>query len=316
MDTINQEWLNKNSLRAYPLSEDSPRCPTNGAGRRVPGYAVLPNYVIVDFNVTSMGDSTRTALCIRKIVFVGNTITFFFDYSNGGSLQPSVSVNLDNHRTNQSYRFEEVLHKKHYPHQSMTGTITLGDLSRLREDFPEGIYEYRQYDCVFEPTCMRISPVGVTSIRAVNSTTGYGIGPLVGTVRLVAGRNIRFAYDNTDGGAVITIHAEDGAGQQEEGCDCGSTRKVINTINGISANEITFSGGDCVSVATSGNVLKITNTCSKPCCGCAELAFINEKISSIQTAITRLTNYSETLVQHAMEFKTIVGPSENIVINT
>ena len=96
MDTINQEWLNKNSLRAYPLSEDSPRCPTNDAGRRVPGYAVLPNYVIVDFNVTSMGDSTRTSLCIRKIVFVGNTITFFFDYSNGGSLNPSVSVNLDN----------------------------------------------------------------------------------------------------------------------------------------------------------------------------------------------------------------------------
>ena len=316
MDTINQEWLNKNSLRAYPISEDSPRCPVSGSGRKIPGYAVLPNYVIVDFNATSLGDITRAALCISKIVFAGNTLSFFFDYSNGGSFGGSVSVNLDTHTTNKSYRFDVVTDRKNLPHQLITGSITIGDLSRLRDDFPEGIYEYGHFGCVFEPTCLRVSPVGVTAIRAVNSTTGYGIGPLVGTVRLVAGRNIRFSYDSSDGGAVITIHAEDGVGQQEEGCDCGSARKVINTINGVSAGDINFAGGDCVSIETSGNVIKLSNTCSKPCCGCAELAFVNEKISSIQTAITRLTNYSETLVQHAMEFKTLVGPSTNVVINT
>ena len=309
MDTLQLEWLNQNALRSYPIREDCGRIPHDSAGNLLSSELAIPNSLIVDF-VFSIPSEASPNVYVKKLSFVGDFINLSF--GSGDNVIGTVAIDLTSHVPNQAYPF---IGQGDY--EAAVGTVVLGDLSSLSRDFPEGQYNYTADQTVFEATCVRPSARGVTSLSIVDGTSGYIQKRLYGDVKLVSGSNIEFKYDAVRN--AVIINAGDGLGFTEE-CDCGGIAdRIIRYINGVSASAVQIAGDECVSVTTSDGVITISDTCSKPCCGCNELAFINDKISEIQTAISKIEHLVQECQAHQTAFDAVValdtalGGSSNVI---
>ena len=284
------EWLDQNSARNYPIRENAQRRPHTSGGEKLQEFA-LPNYVIVDF-VMTVGAGLSTDVYLMKFALLGDTITLVFGVA--GSVVASATVDVSKHTVNKGY---DLVCANDY--EDSAGCVVLGDISRLRQDIPDGVYNYTAEETTLEKRCIRPAIRRVTSLSIANDVTGYSTKKLRGDVKLIAGRNITLKYDHDRN--AIWINAEDGAGYNET-CECGK-RTTVKTINGISVENITLIGDDCVKVNTDGKTIKISDACSKPCCGCAEIDFINEKIAQINTAINKLDTYTQVLTTRLTELQ-------------
>lgn len=281
-DTFQLEWLNQNSLRNYPFLEGVQRRPVTQDGTLVSALAI-PNYVITDFIMT-VGSDVSSSLYLRKMAVVGDAVTFVI--GSGDGIAASVYVDAGTHVTNTGYQFSGI-----NDYADARGCIVVGDLVRLREELPDGVYNFTEDETRFEYRCVRPMLSSVSSIRIYDPTTDHYTKKLNGDIRLVAGNNISLKFDEEHNS--IVVNADSNEGYNDE-CKCGERTQVLS-INGISVNDITLIGDDCVTVTKEGHTLKISDKCSKPCCGCAELDFINTKIVQLHTAINKLDSYSSTL---------------------
>ena len=119
-------------------------------------------------------------------------------------------------------------------------------------------------------------------------------------MKLVAGDNIHIKYDVSRNAIIVSADPNSG---YTDGCDCnGEDLNVIRTINGISTENITIVGNDCIDVETEGNILKISDKCSKPCCGCAETAFINQTVNDLRSSVATLSANASALSNRITEF--------------
>ena len=72
----------------------------------------------------------------------------------------------------------------------------------------------------------------------------------------------------------------------------------VRRINGVapdSTGNVTIAGGDCTDVSVSGNVISISNPCSKPCCDDTSLADAQASLTLLEAACARLENYYQAL---------------------
>ena len=281
-DVRQVEWLNQNALRNYPFREDAQLRPHLADGTVLQRFA-LPTYAVTDF-VMAVSSDESVDVYLRQLAIVGDSATFVIGC--GDTDVASVHVDMSSHKPNDAYRFSGT-----GDYDDARGCIVVGDMDRLKGDLPDGLYSYSYDETAFEARCVRPTARRVSSISVYDPSTGYESRKLRGDVRLVAGKNIALRYD-ADRNA-IWLSAQDGAGYNDE-CDCGGST-TVKTINGISVDNVAIIGDECVTVTTQGNSIVISDKCSKPCCGCAELDFINEKISQINTALRKLETYSDAL---------------------
>jgi hypothetical protein len=289
IETRQIEWLNQNSLRNYPFAENAQRRPT--LGESYANDLAIPNYLIVDFVMTT-GDSVSTDLYLMKMVIAGDSVTFVI--GSGTEIAATVFVDTKSHVQNTPYVFHGI-----NAYDAARGCLVVGDVARFRSEYPDGVYNFSKDETIFEQRCIRPSARCVSSLSVYDSVTGHVSKKLHGDVRLVAGSNIALTYDESSNAIVVSADSNE---EYNEECKCGG-RSPIYTINGISAQDITIVGDDCVSVTKSGHTLKISDKCSKPCCGCAELEFINEKISQITTAVNKLDNYTTVMSTRLTELQ-------------
>jgi len=291
---VRQEWLDQNAGRAYPFAEDMARMPTDQYGN-VLGSAALPNYVIVDMIMTVPG-SALPRLYMSQLTYVGDLLTLVFRETAGDTIVASVSVDLHTHTPNKAYAVQGL--GSWYDAQ---GWVVVGHIDRLRDDLPEGLYTYPSTQTLLECRVVRPSARGVRSLRISNN--GNISDYLYDHVKLVAGNNIRLEYDADDN--AIWIHAEPNAGYREP-CPCDATElEPVTTINGINIGNVVIVGdGDCVNVRTEGNKIVISDTCSKPCCGCPELDYLNTTTKVIESSLGRLESYAQKLADRISAFTT------------
>ena len=284
--TTAAEWLNQNSQRNYPIQEDQGRAPfLNGVYVQ---DSLFPNFILVDALFTLPG-TTELRLYMSQFSFAGNMLAFVFSTTQG-EVVASLAVDRATHKPNTAY--------------GVTGSgswfdargwITIGDLGRLDEELPQGLYTFDKTQTLLEARCIRPAVRGVRSLSISN--LGSNSGFLSGHVRLVAGANIALRYDSSING--IWIDASPNAGYQEA-CACASvaSTNLVRTINGIPLQDVQIVGdGECVQVttnATSG-VITISDKCSTPCCGCPELEFLNSTIDTISASLNTLEKYSQQL---------------------
>jgi len=290
--TINQEWLNQNSLRAYPFKEDMRKVPVDSDGNLVEDV-VLPNYLIVDFILTMAG--TIPQVYLSQLAMIGNLLTFVL--SDGSDNQITVlSVDLSSHNPYDAYA---VIGTGDY--DDVRGQIVLGNLSNLSNDLAEGLYSFTLDAAEFEPSTVRPALRAVRSLRTVNE--GSESDFIYGHVKLLNGTNIQLTYlpaYNT-----IRIDAIDGTGLNEE-CECeeeiGQTN-IVRTINGIPLEDAIVTGdGQCVEVRAEGNRLVISDLCSTPCCDCPELEFLTESLKILEATISNLEGYAHQLHERITNF--------------
>lgn len=297
-DTFQAEWLNQNSLRNYPFLENVQRRPVFQNGSVVDELAI-PNYLITDF-VMTVGSDVSNALYLRKLAIVGDSITFVI--GSGDTIAASVFVDTTQHTTNKGYVFSGL-----NEYEDARGCLVVGDVERLRNDIPDGVYNFTESETRFEYRCVRPMIRSVSSMRIYDPLTEHYTKKMYGDIRLVAGDNISLKYDEAHNSIVINADSNEG---YNDVCECGQHTQVLS-INGISVNDITLIGDDCVSVTKEGHTLKISDKCSKPCCGCAELDFINTKIVQLNTAINKLDNYSVTLGTRLTELQSSYVQSDS-----
>lgn len=286
------EWLNENASRAYPFMENCRRRPDNGtSGEPLSDTYAIPNCAIVDFVVTVPADTHGRVFYLKTLVLAGGSATFVVHSAerDGSSDEnvASVTVGLMDGGQNVWQPFGGSGN-----YLDARGAIVVGDPEKLYSSLPDGIYTFQMSETMFEPRCVRPSIARVSAIRALNSGLVPVSKRLQGDVALISGSNVRLEYDEERN--AIWIHADSNSGYNEK-CNCAGESSRISTINGISADNVQIAQGDCIKVDVTEGVITISDTCAKPCCGCAELSYLNQKTSEISTSLNKLREFSEAL---------------------
>ena len=279
-------WLNENSLREYPFHEGCGLRPNDSAGTLVENGWTLPNCLVVDMSVTVAGSNADPFLYLGQMSVVGGSVTLAF-CDRDGERVISVYATKDSHAKYDSY---QVFGTGSY--EDARGVVCLGDLDEFFELTPEGLYTFSPDESRVEPSCIRFSSVGVRSVRAVDAS-GYMSQRLNGDLNLVAGDNIRFDYD-VDQNALF-VSADSNSGYSDD-CDSDSgSDRFVRSLNGIQVENVVIRGDECLNVTTDNGVITMSDTCAKPCCGCAETTFINQTINDLQTSVNTLSNNVSSL---------------------
>lgn len=288
-------WLNENSLREYPFHEGVGLRPCDTAGALVDGGWTLPNCLLVDLSVSVSGDAFDPFLYLGQLSVVGGGVTLVF-CDRGGNRVMALYVSADSHVKNSSYQVSGT-----GSFSDARGVVCIGDIDLFLEQTPEGLYTFLPEEAQLEPTCIKPSVAGVRSLQVVDAA-GLVSAEMHGDVRIVAGDNIRFDYDAEGNSLLISADADSG---YTEECDCDeSGLHYIKSICGIKAENVRIVGDDCVEVSAdkSSGIIKISDSCSKPCCGCAETTFINQTINDLQTSVNTLTGNVASLGDRLQSF--------------
>ena len=288
-------WLNENALREYPFHEGCGLRPNDSAGTLVERGWTLPNGLVVDLSISVSGANPDPFLYLGQLSVVAGSVTLVFCARNGERVL-SVYATAEGHVKNAAYPLAGT-----GAFMDARGTICLGDLTAFFDHTPDGLYTFSPEEAQVEPTCIRVAADGVRALRAVDAS-GYMSLRLTGDVSLIAGENIRFDYQ-PDANALI-VSADPNSGYTEA-CDCRDTNdKFVRSINGIAVEDVVLTGDDCIQVETDNGVIRLTDECSKPCCGCAETTFINQTINDLQTSVNTLAGNVSSLGDRLTSFIT------------
>ena len=289
-------WLNENSLREYPFHEGVGLRPNDSAGSLVENGWTLPNCLVVDLSVSVEGADYDPFMYLGQMSVVGGSVTLVFCDRQGARVM-SAYVTKDGHEKNSSYQMSGT-----GSFLGARGVVCIGDLDEFFGTTPDGLYSFSPSETMIEPTCVRPSSKGVRSLMAQDSSQ-YTSLRMTGDISLIAGENIRFDYD-PDANALV-VSADPNSGYVEE-CDCieGGKNRFVRSINGIVAERVNIVGDDCVDVSTDNGIIRITDSCAKPCCGCAETAFINQTINDLQTSVRTLSGNVSLLGDRLSTFVT------------
>ena len=279
-------WLNENALREYPFHEGCGLRPLDTSGSMVENGWSIPNCLVVDMTVSVAGSNPGTFLYLGQMSVVENSVTLVF-CDRGGERVMSVYATSSGHEANKAYQMHGT-----GSFMDARGVICLGDLTKFFDETPNGLYQFSPEETEIEPTCIRPSTVGVRSIKAVDAS-GYTSLRLTGDISLVAGENIRFDYKPDENALVVS--ADPNSGYTEE-CDCdASGQTCIRSIQGIAVEDVWITGDDCIQVSVDNGIIRMTDECSKPCCGCAETAFINQTINDLRSSVNTLAGNVSSL---------------------
>ena len=289
---INAEWLNQNSQRAYPFREDALRRPTVD-NAYADAYAV-PNGLVLDLVLATNFDVQPTVYMSALTLAGGAATAVIADASDGTVLATASAAVTTAEYTPVNFSGAGV-------HDDIRGTIVFGNLSRVADLLPDGIYRYEASETPFEARCCRPSAPCVSGIFVTNAAGSAKGARLRGDVALVAGRNVSLDFDEANN--AIIINADSRYAYNEKcGCETDDNRQEILTVNGVSAPHVEIEAGECVKVEKKDGRIIISDTCSKPYCGCAELTFLNQKTNNITTSIGTLEQFANQLHQSLNEF--------------
>jgi hypothetical protein len=301
----NLEWLNHNSQRSYPLAEDATKTDTTGTftlpddfllGLYLPVHAGL-DVDVENFFIASVSVSAN-----------GYNISIGYDDGTGSvAIVATAAINQSTHVPNMSYAlpgsgaFDDTV-----------GKIVIGVLDSINLQ-PAGQFAFDYAGGKLDADCIRPMIRGIQSIRVLNN--GELSAPVYGHIVLAAGSNFQITLNQVPGlPAEIRFDAVDGAGLTEDcSCEGGATAGPIMTVNGIGpdpAGNFQLNGSACLEITPVSNGLQLEDSCSSPCCGCAELEQITREIEIIGQNAQTLENFVNSLATKVETFSQVVLGSQ------
>lgn len=283
--TWNLQWLNHNSQRAYPLYEGATRTDQTGSFK-IPDSLILSLYLPVHAGLDVQPDK----FFVRSVAIFAVGLNVSIGYDDGTADPPLVAtavIPFSTHKEYQSYAmpgagdFDDTI-----------GKIVIGATTDLAS-LPPGQYLFTPDSGRLDSDCVRPMIRGISSITLVNSTERSS--RLYGDIELVAGSNMRLTPQTVGGQQQIRFDAISGEGLNDECvCDGDVDAPCIKTINGIGptpAGDFTILGSNCIDPQDLANGIKFVDTCSDPCCGCAELEAVTRDLEKFGESATTLNNY-------------------------
>jgi hypothetical protein len=287
----NLEWLNHNSQRSYPLAEDATRTD-------VTGTFVLPNdFLLALYLPVHAGlDVDVENFYIASVSVFATGYNISVGYDDGTASPPIVAtavISQAAHTPNASYALPGV-----DAFDDTAGKLVVGILDSIDLQ-PSGQFLFDYAGGKLDADCIRPMIRGVQSIRVRNGSELSA--PVTGHVILSAGSNFKLTLTQVAGlPSEIRFDAIDGAGLTADcACDTSAAAAVpILTINGLgpdTAGNFKLNGSQCLEIDPIANGLQLKDTCSSPCCGCAELEQITHEIEMIGVGQQTVANFVNQL---------------------
>lgn len=307
MSQWNLEWLNHNSQRHYPLTADSSRTDVTDS-------ITLPDDFLVGLDLPvspAMGMETGRFF-LHQLGHFASGFQLIFAYDDGTSYidVATAIIPADIGGRNKVFSLNGM-----YPFTDIVGSLVIGRLDSIAS-LPVGLFSFTLETARIEPQAIRPMIRGISSIRVVDANGNPG-EPLYGDIELVAGSNIQLSTVDSAGETRIIISALSGEGTIE-GCVCeGDAAKApcLQSINGIRPTpngNFTIVGDTCFGVVALSNGIKITDTCSKPCCGCDELEIITRELERINAERASIDAFVRELQTESRTFNmTVLGARLN-----
>lgn len=285
----NLEWLNSNSQRSYPLVETASKVDTTGTFT-IPDSLILGLYFPIHAGLVAFPE--RFYIRSLSVFSTGLNIVLGYWDNVSGITVASATIAFSSHS---EYKTYSLIGEGDF--LDCAGKIVLGKLDELGS-LPAGAYDFTYSAANVDSDAIRLMLRGVSSISLVNGTTTTK--RLQGDIAFVAGSNMLLESATVNGVTSITFNAIKGEGLTVD-CDCEDDDDIsscIRTINGTpptDGGDLSFVGDSCLSITTIANGLQLTDTCSKPCCGCTELEAVTTDLVRFGESATSLTNFLNRL---------------------
>jgi len=290
MKLINLEWLNTNANRRYPLCDDSDGIDDSDS-------FVIPKSFIVEIdlpiNISTNVDPAKFYIKTIGAYSTGYSVVVGCSTNDGEVDVATAQIPSATHTKNKAYVLGGI-----EPFDDTRGKIVIGDLGEINNQ-PAGVWLFSLSHTRLDTDVIRPLLRGVSSLIVVNGNQESI--PITGDIVFQAGTNVRLdTILVEDQDPVIVINAINGEGL-DESCICEGDRPPripILTINGIppdANNNFQVIGGDCVEIEETTNGIRITDTCSAPCCDCEDLEKITRKLEELNTQVATTQDFANRL---------------------
>lgn len=263
------EWLNANSVRAYPIMESASRVSLNGE-------ITLPNSLIVDARINAPHGHATGTFFVSHVEILPDRVAIDISYHDGTSATDvaTITANVGEHSRNQAYPFAGV-----GTNHAVMGVVILGELedavSRVL-----GSFSFESSSTEFEIGTLNISQPMIEYVSLVER--GLEIGRLGRVVKLRAGSNIRLTRLDAE-----TIRIDGISGENLDDCPAEPEAPPVLTINGAPPDadgNVELVGSECIQISSAGlHTIQFRDLCSTSCCGCSELSSLISSLDSLQT---------------------------------
>ncbi|RIZ71243.1 MAG: hypothetical protein D0530_04775 [Methylococcales bacterium] len=294
----NQGWLSQNSQRSYPISETASRFDITNSIQ-------LPNDFIVDMTLSvpcsSLVDTSAFYIINVAIFSLGIVVTLGY----AGEAVGVVSIPQAGFVRNSTYRLVGSGSL-----EDTAGSVTIGSISGLSSI--SGFYTFDLSGARIEPSVIRPDISGVSSLSVINGTEQSE--KLYGDIVLVAGQNVSFSMIPVTNTVRIDVQPTASL-VQKCACDTSGTAQCVTTVNGVppdTKGNILINNGECISIAndSANSELVVSDTCSKPCCGCNELSVIQTDLTLLQSQAATLQNLTNNLQANLTQLATAILASK------
>lgn len=297
---IHVEWLNANSTRAYPLSEEA-------TGMDVTDSFELPDNFIVDMvlPVHSTMNLDVSKFHILQVAIFGTGVSMTVGHN--GAPVATISVPVATFERNKTYYLQGI-----GEFTDVLGRAVIGSLDTILKS--AGSYAFDIDGGRIESSVVVPDIRGVASLCIVENNVN---GELIqGDIAFEAGRNVRLVRSDFGGVTTLTIDAIDGEGTIAD-CICDgdiAEREGIKTISGVGPDQdgnVELEGDDCLEVVPLADDYKvrIADSCSKPCCGCLELQTLRSDQERVRDEVLTMRNLAGRLEAVISAMQSIVAAS-------
>ena len=291
----NLEFLNWNSLRAFPFKE--------GARRETTNFKIPDDFLLdASFSVSS---DPELELYISKISTNSQTIILEIS-DNAAVVVGRFTLTVSSHTRNKTY----FLTPNEDQYIGASGRITVGSVSSILNQ-ASGVFSFALADTVFEMRTL------VPSIRKINRIVFHDAKKkpfsLTDSVELFANLNLRFAQDTGEEQQIVArLDAANTFGLSKT-CP---VLPCVRSINGVGPDDdglLTISGVDCVNVTEGVNTILIGDTCCQPCLGCTDLSTLTSRVVQVETDLLQLKEYYVNLGLVKDQLTTLINFNCNCV---
>lgn len=284
----NLEWLNHNSQRAYPIADWATKESTESRAIKLPDDFILA----LSIGVNSAHSIDIDGFYIKSVLVMDTGCSVILGYN--GTDVAITHVRASSEQITYTLTglgdFDDIV-----------GYIAINPNSSIMQGMA-GYYNFTREATCLEADCIRPMIKTISSISVYTDSFSKG-ETFYGDIIFRAGANMDIRVSkNEDNNSVIVFSAIDGSGFTEN-CVCAvdKERTPIKTINGVEADKdgniqiVGSTESTCLSISSEGNSIVLEDTCSVPCCGCAELDALYDNVKDVINGAATLRNAVENL---------------------
>jgi len=295
------EWLNANSLRNYPIRENSSRTDISGS-------FTIPNDLIVSAQFNYSRDYLAGQFYISKIIVSDKTVKIFISFIMSSEAAVPREIGSVNIAVDDFEKFSYFSFSGQGEDSAVLGSLGIGDVySTINAGIGEFLFDLSA--TTFEANTQFVSIPALKTVEVYNADDQL-LYRATEILKLREGENIKLTYvppQNNSGDPYGSIRIDAINGQNlVSPNDCENVTEYlppcIRRVNGVTPNSdgtIFLVGSDCIDILDlpTSHTLELSDTCSESCCGCIELQALTdalEKLKEQEQTIRDLINSTQS----------------------